>query len=94
MDAVSMMMAIPQGKHPIIVGTRMGMIGRNVPWTSRFGRKFSNFWVLISGGPQMSDSQSGFRIYPLPATVNLKIALRRFQFEYCPLSKNRDTAKS
>jgi glycosyltransferase involved in cell wall biosynthesis len=81
MDAVSMMMAIPQGKHAIIVGARIGMIGRNVPWTSRFGRKFSNFWVLISGGPRMSDSQSGFRIYPLPATVNLKIASRRFQFE-------------
>ncbi len=81
MDAVSMMMAIPEGKRLVIVGTRIGMIGGNVPWTSRFGRKFSNFWVLVSGGPRMSDSQSGFRIYPLPETLNLKIVSRRFQFE-------------
>jgi glycosyltransferase involved in cell wall biosynthesis len=81
MDAVSMMMAIPEGSRPVIVGTRIGMIGGNVPWTSRFGRKFSNFWVLMSGGPKMSDSQSGFRIYPLPEALDLKIVSRRFQYE-------------
>ena len=80
-DAHPMMKAIPEGKRPVIVGARTGMIGRDVPWTSRFGRKFSNFWVLISGGPEISDSQSGFRIYPLPETLNLKVISRRFQYE-------------
>ena len=29
----------------------------------------------------MADSQSGFRIYPLPESLNLKVTSRRFQFE-------------
>jgi hypothetical protein len=37
--------------------------------------------VRTSGGPVISDSQSGFRIYPLPEALNLKIKARRFQFE-------------
>lgn len=80
-DALGMIQAIPHGKRPIMVGMRMGMTGEGVPWTSRFGRKFSNFWVRISGGPRVSDSQSGFRIYPLPESLALKTTARRFQFE-------------
>ena len=48
--------------RPIVVGTRQDMVGPDVPWTSRFGRGFSNFWVWASGGPLISDSQSGFRM--------------------------------
>jgi hypothetical protein len=73
--------AIPADQRPIIVGIRMGMAGKHVPWTSRFGRKFSNFWVFVSGGPRMRDSQSGFRIYPLPEAMNLGVIARRYQFE-------------
>jgi glycosyltransferase involved in cell wall biosynthesis len=80
-DAMNLIRAIPEGSRPLVVGMRKGMIGRDVPWTSRFGRKFSNFWVRISGGPTMADSQSGFRIYPLPESMNLGVKARRFQFE-------------
>ena len=80
-DAIRLMGAVPEGKRPIVVGIRQGMIKTYVPWTSRFGRRFSNFWVWISGGPRMKDSQSGFRIYPLPECMNLDIKARRFQFE-------------
>jgi hypothetical protein len=37
--------------------------------------------VRTSGGPAISDSQSGFRIYPLPEALNLRTKARRFQFE-------------
>jgi hypothetical protein len=57
------------------------MVGRDVPWTSRFGRKFSNFWVRCAGGPALSDTQSGMRIYPLPEAARLEVRARRFQFE-------------
>ncbi len=57
------------------------MLGEHVPWTSRFGRKFSNFWVWLSGGPALLDSQSGMRIYPLPQALYLGTKARRFQFE-------------
>lgn len=80
-DAQKLIKAIPKKKRPIIVGSRENMVGKHVPWTSRFGRKFSNFWVRTSGGPTISDSQSGFRIYPLPEALNLGTKARRFQFE-------------
>jgi glycosyltransferase involved in cell wall biosynthesis len=80
-DAQKLIKAIPKKTRAIVVGARADMIGKHVPWTSRFGRKFSNFWVRTSGGPAISDSQSGFRIYPLPEALNLGTKARRFQFE-------------
>ena len=80
-DALHMMEAIPENERPLVVGMRQGMVGKKVPWTSRFGRKFSNFWIVLSGGPRMADSQSGFRIYPLPESLKLNVTARRFQFE-------------
>jgi len=80
-DALNLINAIPAGQRPIMVGMRTGMAVEHVPWTSRFGRKFSNFWVFVSGGPRLRDSQSGFRIYPLPEAMNLGVVARRYQFE-------------
>jgi len=80
-DALRMMEAIPENERPLVVGMRQGMVSKKAPWTSRFGRKFSNFWIVLSGGPRMADSQSGFRIYPLPESLKLNVISRRFQFE-------------
>jgi len=80
-DVPVLIRAIPAGKRPIVIGRREGMIGDDVPWTSRFGRKFSNFWVRAAGGPVLSDTQSGLRIYPLPEAMRLGVRARRFQFE-------------
>lgn len=83
-DALNLIDAIPEGGRAIIVGMREGMKGdegAHIPWTSRFGRKFSNFWVWASGGGILSDSQSGMRLYPLPEAMLLKTRARRFQFE-------------
>jgi glycosyltransferase involved in cell wall biosynthesis len=82
LDSRSLMGAAPAtGQRPIVVGARRGMRGASVPWTSRFGREFSNFWVRAAGGPAISDSQSGFRMYPLPEVLSLPTFSRRFQFE-------------
>ncbi len=80
-DLVNLVQAIPKDGRPIILGRRQGMDNCNVPWTSRFGREFSNFWVWASGGQWLRDSQSGFRIYPLPEILNLGVCSERFQFE-------------
>ena len=37
--------------------------------------------MRVSGGPKLADSQSGFRIYPLPETLDLGVVARRYQFE-------------
>jgi glycosyltransferase involved in cell wall biosynthesis len=86
-DLVDLVQAIPGDGRPIILGKRQGMDNRNVPWTSRFGREFSNFWVWAAGGQWLRDTQSGFRIYPLPETLNLGVRSERFQFEVEVLAK-------
>ena len=86
-EALRLAAAALEGPRAIIVGCREGMIGRHVPWTSRFGRGFSNFWVWASGGGKRIDSQSGFRVYPLPEVFALNVKARRFQFEVEVLAK-------
>lgn len=80
-DGEALLAVARQGARAIVVGNRQGMTGGHVPWTSRFGRGFSNLWVWVSGGPWIADSQSGFRLYPLPETLALGVAARRYQFE-------------
>lgn len=70
-----------QGTRVVVIGNRQGMQGEHVPWTSRFGRLFSNFWVWAVGGPWVHDSQSGFRLYPLPETSQCPTLARRYQWE-------------
>jgi glycosyltransferase involved in cell wall biosynthesis len=72
--------ATPSAGRPIVVGCRRGM-GPQAPWTSRFGRAFSNFWVRCSGGARLSDSQSGFRAYPLPEALHMGVRSGGYQFE-------------
>ena len=80
-DARHLIKALPTDRPAIIVGSRQGMLGAGAPWTSRFGRGFSNFWIRSAGGPRIDDSQSGFRLYPLPETLELNVQARRYQFE-------------
>ncbi len=81
-DAKELLNAVNKGERCIVLGNRQGMDDKkNVPWTSRFGRKFSNFWVWTAGGPLVEDSQSGFRLYPIPEVLQLNIEARRYQFE-------------
>ncbi|MGD0275394.1 MAG: glycosyltransferase family 2 protein [Syntrophales bacterium] len=80
-DIEHLIRAVPGGTRPIIIGRREGMDHQHVPWKSRFGRIFSNFWVRASGGPDIEDTQSGFRLYPLPEAMNIPVRARHFQFE-------------
>jgi len=81
-EALSLLAAVEGLERPaIVLGRREGMRDTAVPWTSKFGRGFSNFWVCASGGPRVSDSQTGFRVYPVPEVLHLPVRSRRFQFE-------------
>jgi hypothetical protein len=70
-----------KGRPALVLGRREGMRDAAIPWKSRFGRRFSNFWVRASGGPRVSDSQTGFRLYPAQEVLGLPVKSRRFQFE-------------
>jgi glycosyltransferase involved in cell wall biosynthesis len=78
-DALALLAVIAPDRRPLVVGRRRGM--GPAPWTSRFGRSFSNFWVRCAGGPLIEDTQSGFRVYPLPETLTLPVKARRYQYE-------------
>lgn len=69
-----------QNPWDLVIGSRK-MQSENVPEISKFGRKFSNFWVKFQTSQPVSDSQSGFRIYPLFQVQCLKFWTRKFDFE-------------
>lgn len=75
--------------HPdaLVVGCRDFRNAANVPKSSRFGREFSNFWCKLETGVSCSDTQSGFRAYPVRALHELKFHCRRYNFEIEALVK-------
>jgi len=81
LDALSLIGAATAGARPIVLGKRVGMAQKGAPWTSRWGRGFSNFRVFAASGLVLSDTQSGFRLYPLPESLQLHPQGDRFQFE-------------
>lgn len=68
--------------HPaaIIIGAR-NMDQSSVPGKSSFGNKFSNFWFWVETGLRMSDTQSGYRLYPVKLLENINFITRKFEFE-------------
>ncbi len=82
------------GQHPIAEAARLAAAATDLttiyvgerrmehaPASSRFGRWWSNIWSWIACGAWMGDSQSGLRVYPLPATAELAGNARRYSYE-------------
>ncbi len=63
----------------IVIGNR-DFTGDDVPDSSKFGRKFSNFWVKLETFKTLGDTQSGFRMYPI-SILDLPLTNKRFGFE-------------
>lgn len=72
--------AIEQDPATLYVGAR-NMGSENVPGTSSFGNKFSNFWYKINTGIELPDTQSGYRAYPVHLMKDIKWKTSRFEFE-------------
>ncbi len=64
----------------VIIGAREDIIG-NMPRHSRFGLKFSDFWVRLETGRPVKDTQSGFRAYPVQHIINLALRCSHYDFE-------------
>ena len=73
-------------ENHIVIGNR-DFSSRNVPNSSKFGRKFSNFWVKLETLQSLGDTQSGFRAYPINI-LDLTLNNSRFDFEIDILSKH------
>ena len=64
----------------LIIGTRQFETLTTTP-AKLFGNRFANRWVEIACGQALPDTQSGFRVYPLPATLALGLRAQHFAFE-------------
>jgi glycosyltransferase involved in cell wall biosynthesis len=71
---------IKENPLSIVLGAR-DFASTNTPESSKFGCKFSNFWVRVSTGISVSDSQSGFRAYPVDAILRIRCFSRRYNYE-------------
>lgn len=79
-DLPKFLSVIQANPHAIVVGKRDFQTA-DVPVSSVFGRRFSNFWLRVQTGQSVGDTQSGFRAYPLSILKNLKLQERHYSFE-------------
>lgn len=67
-------------KNVLYIGAR-NMEQADVPDSSSFGNKFSNFWFWFETGTRLTDTQSGYRLYPLKEIEKLKLYTPKFELE-------------
>lgn len=72
--------ALKIDKHTLYIGSR-NMTHDSIPKGSSFGNKFSNFWFNTETGIKLTDTQSGFRMYPLNLISDIKFYTTKFEFE-------------
>jgi glycosyltransferase involved in cell wall biosynthesis len=66
--------------HALVIGARR-VETADVKPIRLFGNRFANRWVEIASGLSLPDTQSGFRIYPMPETLALGARAGHFAFE-------------
>jgi len=67
-------------KNVLYIGSR-NMQQADVPGSSSFGNKFSNFWFWFETGTWLTDTQCGYRLYPLKEIEKLNLYTPKFEFE-------------
>ncbi|CAC9601467.1 FIG143263: Glycosyl transferase [Bathymodiolus heckerae thiotrophic gill symbiont] len=63
-------------QNHIIIGARLADKGA-IPAKRYYANKIANFWIAWASGYPISDSQSGFRLYPVSLFNNLKISISK-----------------
>ena len=63
----------------LLIGSR-NMTHESVPKKSSFGNRFSNFWFWFETGIKLTDTQSGYRAYPLKKLPK-RFFTTKFEFE-------------
>lgn len=69
-------------KHPdsLIIGAR-NLHQENMPQGNTFANKFSNFWFKVQTGIALSDTQTGYRLYPLRRLTGRRFITSRYEAE-------------
>lgn len=71
---------IEQVPDSLLIGAR-NLTADNMPSKNTFANKFSNFWYKVETGQTLSDTQSGYRLYPLHKIQDIRFITRRYEFE-------------
>ena len=71
---------IEKSPGSLLIGDR-NMAQDGIPKKSSFGNNFSNFWYTFETGVKLTDTQSGYRLYPLKKLANLNYFTNKFEFE-------------
>ena len=79
-DIPGMLSVIESEPDTLVIGSRQSGI-ENVPRKNTFANRISNFWFRVETGVRLSDTQSGFRIYPLTAMKGIRTFTGRYEIE-------------
>ena len=71
---------IEKSPGSLLIGDR-NMAQDGIPKKSSFGNNFSNFWYTFETGVKLTDTQSGYRLYPLEKLAKLNYFTNKFEFE-------------
>ena len=71
---------IEQAPDSLLIGAR-NLTADNMPSKNTFANKFSNFWFKVETGQTLTDTQSGYRLYPLDKLHKIRFITRRYEFE-------------
>ena len=67
-------------RQALVLGVR-DLKGAGAPRANRFSNRFSNVFLSFFSGRQLFDTQCGLRRYPLPETLNLRLASTGYELE-------------
>ena len=71
---------IIEAPDSLIVGAR-DLKKENMPEKNSFANKFSNFWFYAETGKKLTDTQSGYRLYPLEKIKGIKFITSGYELE-------------
>jgi len=66
--------------NAMIIGDRQLHL-KNLSKGSAFANRFSNFWFALQTGQKLSDTQTGFRLYPLRRMKGMRSFTSRYEAE-------------
>lgn len=72
--------ALENNRDSIIIGSRM-FNSENMPVENTFANKFSNFWFTLQTSLKLSDTQSGYRLYPIRIISGIRFFTSKYETE-------------
>ncbi len=72
---------VRRSPEALVLGVRRRSPDQEVAGLRRFGNGFADWWVAFAAGRPFPDTQSGFRVYPIDATLALGARGDHYEFE-------------